>query len=93
MVRIVRLRILIFEGVAMATEKDFDNSEWSNIGPRLKVWRKKKELTLQELSKIIKVSQGTLSDMENSKSYPAFETLARFHFFFPDETWIRLFFG
>jgi len=77
----------------MTFDKDFDKSSWEDIGHRLKTWRLKRGLTLNELSKIIDVSQGTLSDTENGKSYPAYETLARFRFFFPDDRMTRIFFG
>ncbi len=46
------------------------------VGKRLKAWRKYSLLKLVELSKKIRVSQGSLSDLENDKSLPSATTLA-----------------
>jgi len=46
------------------------------VGKRLKSWRKHSMLKLVELSKKIRVSQGSLSDLENDKSLPSATTLA-----------------
>jgi transcriptional regulator with XRE-family HTH domain len=48
----------------------------STVGKRLKSWRKHSMLKLIELSKKIRVSQGSLSDLENDKSLPSATTLA-----------------
>ena len=48
----------------------------STVGKRLKSWRKHSMLKLVELSKKIRVSQGSLSDLENDKSLPSATTLA-----------------
>ena len=48
----------------------------TNVGKRLKVWRKHSALKLVELSKKIRISQGSLSDLENDKSLPSAMTLA-----------------
>jgi transcriptional regulator with XRE-family HTH domain len=48
----------------------------STVGKRLKNWRKHSMLKLVELSKKIRVSQGSLSDLENDKSLPSATTLA-----------------
>lgn len=53
----------------MSTKKD------KNLGLRLKSYRKEKNLTLQQLGKIIKISHGSLSSLENQKSAPSAETL------------------
>ena len=45
-------------------------------GQRLRGWRKSVPLKLMELSGKIKVSQGSLSDLENDKSLPSATTLA-----------------
>jgi transcriptional regulator with XRE-family HTH domain len=45
-------------------------------GKRLRAWRKSVPLKLMQLSKLIKVSQGSLSDLENDKSMPSATTLA-----------------
>lgn len=77
----------------MQTEKDFENSECEDIGPRLRAWRKKKGFKLNELVSIIGISQGSMSDIENSNAYPSYKTMARYQFFFPGERWMRIFFG
>jgi transcriptional regulator with XRE-family HTH domain len=45
-------------------------------GKRLRAWRKSVPLKLMQLSRLIKVSQGSLSDLENDKSLPSATTLA-----------------
>lgn len=47
-------------------------------GPRIRKWRKTRGLTGDQLAKIIKVSQGSLSDIENSKSNPSAPTIVSF---------------
>jgi len=47
----------------------------ATVGGRLKYWRKVSRLRLVDLSNIIQVSQGSLSDLENDKSLPAATTL------------------
>lgn len=46
-----------------------------SIGERLKAYRKAKSLSLREISKITGISQGALSDIENSKNQPAAKTI------------------
>lgn len=46
------------------------------MGKRLRIWRKASSLNLVALSKIIHVSQGSLSDLENDNSLPSARTLA-----------------
>ena len=48
----------------------------TTVGKRLKSWRKHSMLKLVELSKMIRVSQGSLSDLEHDKSLPSAPTLA-----------------
>lgn len=48
----------------------------STTGARLRAWRKSVPLKLMELSRLIKVSQGSLSDLENDKSLPSATTLS-----------------
>jgi transcriptional regulator with XRE-family HTH domain len=45
-------------------------------GIRLRAWRKNVPLKLMQLSKLIKVSQGSFSDLENDTSMPSATTLA-----------------
>ena len=47
----------------------------TTVGKRLKIWRKHSLLKLVELSKKIRISQGSLSDLENDKSLPSATTL------------------
>lgn len=50
-------------------------------GKRLRAWRKSVPLKLMELSRLIKVSQGSLSDLENDKSLPSATTLSNLSIF------------
>lgn len=52
------------------------------VGKRLKAWRKSMPLTLQELSHKVRVSPGSLSDLENDKSKPSAKTLANLNVHF-----------
>lgn len=47
----------------------------SSIGFRIKTLRKSLKMNQKDFSNAINISQGTLSDIENDKSYPAIETL------------------
>jgi len=47
----------------------------TTVGKRLKIWRRHSMLKLVELSKKIRISQGSLSDLENDKSLPSATTL------------------
>ena len=49
-----------------------------STGQRLRAWRKLVPLKLMQLSAKIKVSQGSLSDLENDKSLSSATTLANF---------------
>jgi len=44
-------------------------------GPRLRMWRKVNGIKLLPLGRLIKVSQGSLSDIENNKSNPSAVTI------------------
>lgn len=46
-----------------------------SVGKRLKAWRKSAYMTLADVSKMIAVSQSSLSEMENEKSLPSAKTL------------------
>ena len=46
-----------------------------SVGKRLKFWRKNDGLRLVDVAGLIKVSQGSLSDLENDKSLPSAVTL------------------
>jgi len=45
------------------------------VGSEIRKWRKKRGLKSFELARLISVSQGSMSDIETAKSYPAFTTL------------------
>ena len=47
----------------------------ASVGGRLKYWRKVSTLRLVDVAALIRVSQGSLSDLENDKSLPSATTL------------------
>ena len=47
------------------------------LGDRLRKWRKTLPLRAYQLAKIIQISQGSLSDIENNKSLPSADTLTK----------------
>ena len=49
------------------------------LGSRLRQWRKSLPLKSFELAKVIKISQGSLSDIENNKSLPSADTIAKLY--------------
>ncbi|MDH5762618.1 MAG: helix-turn-helix domain-containing protein [Nitrospinota bacterium] len=51
----------------------------SSVGTRIRQWRKSLPLKGYELAKIIKISQGSLSDLENNKSLPSADTIVKLH--------------
>ena len=51
----------------------------SFLGSRLRQWRKTLPLKSYELAKVIKISQGSLSDIENNKSLPSADTIAKLY--------------
>jgi transcriptional regulator with XRE-family HTH domain len=52
-----------------------------NLGTRLRQWRKTLPLKSFELAKLIKISQGSLSDIENNKSLPSADTIAKLYLY------------
>jgi DNA-binding XRE family transcriptional regulator len=58
----------------LSTE-NFPHGETS-LGERLRAFRKEKRQTLKELSELIGISHGTLSDIETGKTKPSADTLA-----------------
>ena len=50
-----------------------------NLGTRLREWRKSIHLKGYELAKIIHISQGSMSDIENNNSLPSAETIAKLY--------------
>lgn len=49
------------------------------LGQRLREWRKTLPLKSYELAKLIHISQGSLSDIENDKSLPSADTIAKLY--------------
>lgn len=49
------------------------------LGDRLREWRKTLPLKSYELAKLIHISQGSLSDIENNKSLPSADTIAKLY--------------
>jgi len=47
----------------------------ASVGGRLKYWRKVSALRLVDVAALIRVSQGSLSELENDKSLPSATTL------------------
>ena len=47
------------------------------LGSRLREWRKTLPLKSYQLAKLIHISQGSLSDIENNKSLPSADTLTK----------------
>jgi transcriptional regulator with XRE-family HTH domain len=52
-----------------------------NLGTRLRQWRKTLPLKSFELAQLIKISQGSLSDIENNKSLPSADTIAKLYLY------------
>ena len=51
------------------------------LGTRLREWRKTLPLKSFQLAKLIKISQGSLSDIENNKSLPSADTIAKLYLY------------
>ncbi len=49
------------------------------LGQRLREWRKTLHLKSFELAKLIHISQGSLSDIENNKSLPSADTVTKLY--------------
>ncbi len=58
-------------------EKKFGTANF--LGDRLRQWRKSIPLKSYELAKLINISQGSLSDIENNKSLPSADTIAKLY--------------
>lgn len=83
------MRILIFwynclSGLCPTIEKgailqNISKHKISLVGHRIRQWRKAIPIKGYELAKILKISKGSLSDIENNKSLPSADTIAKFH--------------
>jgi transcriptional regulator with XRE-family HTH domain len=49
------------------------------LGVRLRQWRKSLPLKSYQLAKLIRISQGSLSDIENCKSLPSADTISKLY--------------
>lgn len=49
------------------------------VGTRIREWRKSKNIKSYELALLLRLSQGSLSDIENNKSLPSAGTIAAFY--------------
>jgi len=56
-----------------------NNGVHAKLGDRLRGWRKTTFNRAYQLGEHIKISQGSLSDIENNKSHPSANTLAKLH--------------
>jgi transcriptional regulator with XRE-family HTH domain len=67
----------------LVEQKMHDTKEGAerNLGTRLRQWRKTLPLKSFELAKLIKISQGSLSDIENNKSLPSADTIAKLYLY------------
>ena len=45
------------------------------LGDRIAQWRRRREMTLEELASKMSISKGNLSDIENGKKDPRYSTL------------------
>ena len=59
--------------------KNNTKSKITLAGTRIRQWRKTIPLKGYKLAEILKISQGSLSDIENNKSLPSADTIAKFH--------------
>ncbi len=55
------------------------NREIIGCGPRIRQWRTEQGLKLFQLAAILKISQGSFSDIENEKSNPSAQTIRSFY--------------
>jgi len=63
------------------------------VGSNFKKWRLEEELVLTQVSDDIEVSQGSLSDIENGHSLPAFQTVFNLIKKYPDTQWDKVLFA
>lgn len=49
----------------------------TGMGERIRIWRKDLSIKGYELAKMIRISQGSLSDIENNKSDPSAATIKK----------------
>jgi len=57
------------------------------VGKSLRAWRLGECLVMTQVASKVKVSQGSLSDLENGKCLPSFQTVFMLKKKFPDTNW------
>lgn len=60
-------------------DNDISSGTAKFLGSRLRQWRKSLPLKSFELAKLIRISPGSLSDIENNKSLPSADTIAKLY--------------
>ena len=64
----------IYQGKEMKSAKQGKDA-LKTIGKRLKLWRKNKRMKATQLAESIKISQSSLSEIENGKNLPSAQTI------------------
>jgi len=67
---------------AKSKKKIKNNGEFviiKNVGTRIRQWRKEKNIKGYVFANSIKISQGSLSEIENNKTFPSLNTVAKIH--------------
>lgn len=77
----------LFKGQWEAPPKPIEGSK-NDIGKRLKLFRKSRFMTLAKFAKVVFVSQGSLSELENGKSLPSATTLKNLYYAGCDINWL-----
>lgn len=57
------------------------NREIIGAGPRIREWRKELGIKAFQLAKKLKISQGSISDIENGNSNPSASTILSFYLY------------
>jgi len=65
----------------------------TKVGKNIKQWRLGEGLRLVPLGAKVGVSQGSLSDIENGKTSPSYDTIWMFKKMFPGTDWDRILFA
>lgn len=60
--------------------QDNNSASVKILGDRLREWRRSIPLKSYELARLISISQGSLSDIENKKSLPSVDTISKIFF-------------
>ena len=68
----------LFPGRYLTIHFNEDTKNMGTIGTRLKTWRIIKGLRLSDVTELVDVAQGKLSDLENNNALPSAQTLINF---------------